>query len=82
MGVPTLAHFVYIPVVILIGVMIGWVLGGRAARDHYEVEKQKAAERAERKAARAARAAEAAGGANPIAGTNVEPPAGEGAGPR
>ena len=29
------AHFIYIPVCILIGVVFGWILGGRAARDAY-----------------------------------------------
>ena len=26
------AHFIYIPVCILIGIVFGWILGGRAAR--------------------------------------------------
>jgi hypothetical protein len=38
MGEMTAAHFIYIPVMILIGVVIGWVLGGRAARDAYAAE--------------------------------------------
>ena len=29
------AHFIYIPVCILIGVVFGWILGGRAAMDAY-----------------------------------------------
>jgi hypothetical protein len=33
MGVPTSAHFIYIPFVLLIGVVLGFILGGRAARD-------------------------------------------------
>ena len=32
------AHFIYIPVCILIGVVFGWILGGRAARDAYMAE--------------------------------------------
>ncbi|MGH9176727.1 MAG: hypothetical protein ACRD1H_20330 [Vicinamibacterales bacterium] len=32
------AHFIYIPVCILIGVVFGWILGGRAARDAYLTE--------------------------------------------
>ena len=28
-------HFIFIPSVMLIGVIIGWVLGSRAARDAY-----------------------------------------------
>jgi hypothetical protein len=30
---PTTAHFIYIPVVLVIGIVIGFILGGRAARD-------------------------------------------------
>ncbi len=33
MGFPTAAHVVYIPFVLLFGIAIGFVLGGRAARD-------------------------------------------------
>lgn len=31
-------HFLYIPAVLLVGVIIGWVLGSRAARDAYAAE--------------------------------------------
>jgi hypothetical protein len=31
--VPTIAHFIYIPGVLLIGIAIGFVLGARAARN-------------------------------------------------
>lgn len=34
----TAAHFIYIPVCILIGVVVGWILGSRAARDAYMAE--------------------------------------------
>lgn len=49
-GMPTAAHFVYIPCVLLVGIVIGWILGGRAARDYYETERRKAEEREKRKA--------------------------------
>ena len=39
------AHFIYIPVCILIGVVFGWILGGRAARDAYLAELRTAASR-------------------------------------
>lgn len=29
----TAAHFIFIPAVLLIGIVIGWVLGSRAAAD-------------------------------------------------
>ena len=32
---PTAAHFIYIPGVLLVGVVIGWILGSRAAADAY-----------------------------------------------
>ena len=32
-GVPTAAHFVFIPVVLIIGLVIGWILESRAAQD-------------------------------------------------
>ena len=34
-GVPTASHFIFIPAVLLIGVVIGWILGSRAAQDAY-----------------------------------------------
>jgi heme exporter protein D len=35
---PSAAHFIYIPVAMLLGVVLGWVLGSRAARDAYMAE--------------------------------------------
>jgi hypothetical protein len=37
-GLPSAAHFIFIPSVLLIGVVIGWVLGSRAAQDAYAAE--------------------------------------------
>ena len=48
-GVPTAAHFIFIPAVLLIGVVIGWILGSRAARDAYASELRRREERAARK---------------------------------
>ena len=31
----TAGHFIFIPAVLLVGVVIGWILGSRAARDAY-----------------------------------------------
>jgi hypothetical protein len=31
-------HFIFIPAVLLIGVVIGWILGSRAAADAYAAE--------------------------------------------
>jgi hypothetical protein len=35
---PPINHLIYIPAVILVGIVIGWVLGSRAARDAYAAE--------------------------------------------
>jgi len=51
-GVPTSAHFIYIPFVLLIGIVVGFILGGRAARDAEAAREQKEKARAERRAAR------------------------------
>ena len=40
-GVPTAAHFIFIPGVLLIGVVIGWILGSRAAQDAMASEQRK-----------------------------------------
>lgn len=40
-GTPTAAHFIFIPAVLLVGVVIGWILGSRAAVDAYASEMRK-----------------------------------------
>jgi len=45
----TSSHFIFIPAVLLIGVVIGWVLGSRAARDAFAIELKRREERASRK---------------------------------
>lgn len=42
MGLPTSEHVIFIPVVLLVGFVIGWVLGSKAAR-------QQMADRAKRR---------------------------------
>lgn len=37
----TAAHFIYIPAVLFLGIIIGWILGSRAARDAYAAELRK-----------------------------------------
>jgi hypothetical protein len=34
-------HFIYIPLVLLAGIVIGWILASRAARDAYAAEMRK-----------------------------------------
>jgi hypothetical protein len=38
MGEMTGAHFIYIPAILLLGVVIGWILGSRAAADAYAMQ--------------------------------------------
>ena len=47
-------HFIFIPAVLLVGIVLGWILGARAARDAYAAELK----RREERAARAAKPAE------------------------
>jgi hypothetical protein len=42
----TAGHFIFIPAVLLIGVILGWVLGSRAARDAYAAELRRREQRA------------------------------------
>ena len=45
----TAGHFIFIPAVLFVGLVIGWILGSRAARDAYAVELKRREERAARK---------------------------------
>jgi hypothetical protein len=45
----TAGHFIFIPAVLLVGVVLGWILGSRAARDAYAAELRRREERASRK---------------------------------
>jgi hypothetical protein len=44
----TAGHFIFIPAVLLVGVIVGWVLGSRAARDAYAAELRRREEKANR----------------------------------
>jgi hypothetical protein len=44
----TAGHFIFIPSILLIGIVIGWILGSRAARDAYAAELKRREERASR----------------------------------
>jgi hypothetical protein len=50
----TAAHFIYIPMVLMVGIVVGFFLGGRAARDAFALAQKKAERRAAARAARAA----------------------------
>jgi len=48
----TSAHFILIPAVLLIGIVLGWILGSRAAADAYNADMKRREERAARKTER------------------------------
>ncbi|HXH06738.1 MAG TPA: hypothetical protein VNI83_09115 [Vicinamibacterales bacterium] len=41
MGEITAAHWIFIPGVLLIGIVIGWILGSRAAADAQAAERRR-----------------------------------------
>ncbi len=45
----TSAHLIFIPAVLLVGVVLGWVLGSRAAQDAFAAELRRREERAGKK---------------------------------
>lgn len=59
----TPAHILYIPMIALVGMFLGFILGARAARNSYDLERrrdeERAAARAEREKRKADRAAAA-----------------------
>lgn len=56
-ALPPSSHFIYIPVIFLLGIVLGFMLGAKATRDAIVLEARKAAEREARRAERAARRA-------------------------
>jgi hypothetical protein len=55
-GNMTAAHFIFIPAVLLIGIVLGWILGSRAAADAYAAELKKREARQQRADAKSASA--------------------------
>lgn len=49
MGQMGAGHFIYIPATVFIGMVIGWILGSRAARDAFAVELKRREERSARR---------------------------------
>jgi hypothetical protein len=43
------SHFIFVPAVLLVGLIIGWILGSRAARDAYAAELRRREEREKRR---------------------------------
>lgn len=38
---PSAAHFLYIPAILILGIVVGWILGSRAAADAYASQLRK-----------------------------------------
>lgn len=53
----TFGHIFFIPLVAMVGMLLGFVLGARAARNAMDLEKRRDVEREQARAARAARKA-------------------------
>lgn len=58
------SHFIFIPAVLLIGIVVGWVLGSRAAQDAFAAELRRREEREKRTADRAQRTAQSGSAAD------------------
>ena len=56
-ALPPSSHFIYIPVIFVIGIVLGFLIGAKATRDEIALGQRKAAEREARMAERAARRA-------------------------
>jgi hypothetical protein len=55
--VPPSSHFIFIPVVLVLGIVLGFLLGARATRDAVALEERRRVDREARRAARTATAA-------------------------
>jgi hypothetical protein len=57
----TSGHILFIPGVLLIGMFLGFIFGARAARNQFDLQQKREAEREAARAARAARKEKQAG---------------------
>jgi uncharacterized membrane-anchored protein YhcB (DUF1043 family) len=55
---PPSSHFIYIPAVLVLGLVLGFIWGARLTREALRLEQRAADERAQRQADRAARNAD------------------------
>ena len=51
----TASHVIFIPAVLMVGMFLGFILGARAARNQFDLQQKREAEREAARAARAAR---------------------------
>ena len=71
MDLPPSSHFIYIPVILILGLVLGFILGAKATRDAFALDAKRAAEREARRAARAAKATAAAARPDEAAGSGI-----------
>ena len=45
---PSSAHLLYVPAILMVGLVLGWILGSRAASDAFAMEMKSREERAAR----------------------------------
>lgn len=60
MDLPPSSHFIYIPMILILGITLGFIWGARTTREAYELAQRRAEERAKKKADRAAERASSA----------------------
>ncbi len=56
MNLPPSSHFIYIPIILILGVVMGFVFGARATREAFVLEQRRLDERAKKRADRKAAA--------------------------
>lgn len=78
----TAGHFVFIPAVLLFGMVLGWILGSRAAADAYAAELRRREERAARSAGARRDPGPGGGGSGRSGGRGERAARSAGAGPR
>ncbi|HEY0715319.1 MAG TPA: hypothetical protein VGF45_21745 [Polyangia bacterium] len=66
MDLPPSSHFIYIPLTLVLGLVLGFIWGAKATQESYTLEAKRVADLAKKKAERrAARAQQEVGGATP-----------------
>ncbi|HEY5951869.1 MAG TPA: hypothetical protein VIV40_40515 [Kofleriaceae bacterium] len=61
----TSSHILFIPGMLMIGMFLGFILGTRAARNQFDLQRKREAEREATRAARAAKKSATAEGSEP-----------------
>jgi hypothetical protein len=74
MDLPSSAHFIYIPGVLTLGLVLGFIWGARLTRESFHLEAKRVQEREEQKARRRAERQAAAQAGTPEGGTSQEAP--------